>query len=77
MEWLIYERSNGQPVALLEDSDPDRLTAEIARSVVMEKVRELCIVFLDCDGEHPRRDCACIACEVARGNQSVILIGSG
>ncbi len=76
MEWLIYERGNGQPVTLLEDSQPDELIAAIARSIVVRNLPDLSIVLLDCHSEHPRRDCPCVACEAARGNRTVILIGS-
>ncbi len=76
MEWLVYERSNGQPVTLVEDSHPDEMVAMIAKSFVIEGVSDLSIVLLDCDHVHPRADCPCVACEVARGNQTVILIGS-
>ncbi len=76
MDWLIYERSNGQPVSLVEDSHADEMVAMIARSVVTEGVSDFSIILLDCNRYHPRADCPCIACEVARGNQTVILIGS-
>ncbi len=75
MEWLIYERGNGHPVMLIEDSEPDEVVAKIARSVV-ESPSDLSIVLLDCNYQHPRLTCRCIACEAARGNQTAILIGS-
>lgn len=75
MEWLLYERGNAHPVMLIEDSDPDEVVATIARSIV-KCVADPSIMLLDCNYRHPRLDCRCLACEVARGNHTAILIGN-
>ncbi len=53
----------------------NKRVAMIARSVV-ERASDLSIVLLDCNYRHPRAGCRCIACELGRGNQADVLIGS-